>query len=68
MALMKIIAKSFGEIACVESHPTKASALDAMAVEDGFADFAAYCAFNRAHDRKGWTKREAWNRFEVVEA
>jgi len=41
--LVRISLPGVGEVACVESLPTKAAALAKMSQEDGYEDFAALC-------------------------
>jgi hypothetical protein len=58
LALVRISLPFTGEVACVESPPTKAAALDKMAQEDGYADFTELC-----RDR-GKNKKE-FGRYEI---
>ncbi|WP_046869062.1 hypothetical protein [Microvirga massiliensis] len=59
VSLVRISLPFTGEVACVESLPTKAAALDKMAQEDGYADFAEFC-----RDR-GKNKNEEFGRYEI---
>ena len=43
VAMMRITTRHGEEVACVMSYPNKPCALDAMAVEEGFQDFADLC-------------------------